>query len=182
MKDRILLAVCVVAAVGLAACGKSEEPTEEPAEKETSAVEESRTIVVEERAAAGEDRAAAAAAEEAVADTPEPVSEAVEFETAIVDEEVVEPVMGRLRHPDEMNLPPDVEVAAPDDPERIMGDVKEMLELNELSLAEELLDELYMMKPSLSDPMQAQIEELEAMVYSAREAQAGGSLRYPRGQ
>jgi acyl-CoA reductase-like NAD-dependent aldehyde dehydrogenase len=44
MKSRIWLALVVTAAVGLSACGKSEEP-EEPKAPETGAVEEKKTMV-----------------------------------------------------------------------------------------------------------------------------------------
>lgn len=43
MKSRLLLALVVTAAIGLSACGKSEEPAE-PKAPETGAVEEGKTV------------------------------------------------------------------------------------------------------------------------------------------
>jgi len=50
----LLLAIVVTAAVGLSACGKSEEPAQEPKAPETGAVEEGKTMVEKAAEAAKE--------------------------------------------------------------------------------------------------------------------------------
>jgi hypothetical protein len=54
MHSRLLLALVVTAAVGVNACGKSEEPAQEPKAPETGAVEEGRIMVEKATEAAKE--------------------------------------------------------------------------------------------------------------------------------
>ena len=56
MHSRLLLALVVTTAVGLSACGKSEEPAQEPKAPETGLVEEGKTMV-EKAAEAAKDGA-----------------------------------------------------------------------------------------------------------------------------
>lgn len=56
MTSRFLLAIVVTAAVGLTACGKSEEPAPEQKAPETGAVEEGTTMI-EQAAAVAKDGA-----------------------------------------------------------------------------------------------------------------------------
>jgi outer membrane protein OmpA-like peptidoglycan-associated protein len=162
MNYSILFTVIAAAALGLSACGKSEEPAEEAAAPVTGAAEEAKSDAEKALAEAKEKgREAAEAASEAAAQVAKSARErggeiaetAKEAGTEMAD-------------------------AANARAEAFIAQVKEYLANNDTDLAAETMEKLRAIKASLSETAQAQIEQLEQMLAATK----GGAAPPPQGQ
>ena len=155
MKFYIPATVILAATIGLSACGKSEEPAEEAAAPTTGAAEEAKADVQKALAEAKEkgQEAAAQVAESAREKGGEIADNAKEAGAQMAE-------------------------AANAQAEALVAKVKEYIENNDTDLAAETMEKLRAVKASLSESMQARIEQLEQMLAAAD----GGAEKPPQGQ
>lgn len=152
MKYSIPVAVLLAATVGLSACGKSEEPAKEEAAPAIGTAEEERSDVqkaLAEAKATGKEAAAAAAeaASQVVDSAREKGGEIAESAKESGAQMVA---------------------AANAQAETLIAKVKEYIENNDTDLAAETMEKLRAVKSSLSESVQAQIDELEQFLADAK--------------
>ena len=138
MHSRLMFALVVTAALGLSACGKSDEPAQEPEAPDTSAVEEGKTMV-----------------EKAAEVSKEGAEKASEMTSAAMEEgaEMADAAVAKA--------------------EELIQQARDYIENKEFDLAEGLMEQLRKLRDSLPQSLQEQIDKLEAMLSSSREAPAG---------
>lgn len=162
MKYSIPFTVLLAAALGLSACGKSEEPAEEAAAPATGSTEEAKSDVENALAEAKEKgREAAEAAAEAAAQ----VAESAREKGGEIAETAKE-------------AGAEMAAAANAQAEALVAKVKEYIANNDTDLAAETMEKLRAVKASLSESVQAQIEQLEQMFADAK----GSAEPPPQGQ